>query len=85
MGKRFFWFAVGVGLTALVVVKGREYYHRFTPAGVTEQLEKTGQDVRGWVGEFVETFSEAMHDREAELREALGLDEAAEPVQGTKH
>jgi hypothetical protein len=75
MGKRLFWFAVGVGLTALVVVKGREYYERLTPKGVADQLEKTRTGVVDWVGEFLTTLGEAMDAREGELREALGLDE----------
>ncbi|QLQ15757.1 MAG: hypothetical protein HZY73_08850 [Micropruina sp.] len=83
MGRRFFWFAVGVGVAAFVVLKGREYYRRFTPAGVTQQIDKTTQNVQSWMSDFVETFSEAYHDREAELREALGLDGAPAPVQGT--
>ncbi len=75
MGKRLFWFAVGVGLTALVVVKGREYYERFTPKGVAEQIDKTRTGLVDMVGEFLSTMSEAMETREGELREALGLDE----------
>lgn len=74
MGKRLFWLAVGAGLTALLVVKGREYYARYTPKGVAEQLEKTREGLVDWVGEFVSTMGEAMEVREAELREALGLD-----------
>ena len=73
MGKRLFWFAVGVGLTALVVVKGREYYERFTPKGVADQLEKTRSGGSAWVGDFFDTMNEAMDEREGELREALGL------------
>jgi hypothetical protein len=75
MGKRLFWFAVGVGLTALIVVKGREYYERFTPKGVADQLEHTRAGLIDWVGEFISTMGEAMDTREGELREALGLDE----------
>ena len=75
MGKRLFWFAVGVGLTALVVVKGREYYERFTPKGVADQIEKTRTGLVEKVGEFLNTMGEAMETREGELREALGLDE----------
>ena len=47
MGRRLFWFAVGVGVTAWLVVKGREYYEKFTPKGVTEQVEKTARSARG--------------------------------------
>ena len=74
MGRRLFWFAVGVGVTALLVVKGRELYERFTPKGVTEQVEKTARNARGWVDDFVSTMTSAMDEREHELREALGLD-----------
>jgi hypothetical protein len=75
MGKRLFWFTVGVGLTALVVVKGREYYQRYTPKGVADQIEKSRTGLVDWVGEFISTMGEAMDAREGELREALGLDE----------
>lgn len=74
MGKRLFWLAFGVGITVLVVVKGREYYERFTPKGVAEQLQKTRVGLVERMGEFVTTMGEAMDEREGELREALGLD-----------
>lgn len=85
MGKRFFWFTLGVGLTALIVFKGKEYYHRFTPAGVTEQVEKTSKEVGSWVADFVDTVGDAMREREADLRGALGLDEEPAPVQAKKN
>ena len=75
MGKRLFWFTVGVGLTALVVLKGREYYQRYTPKGVADQLEKSRSGLVDWVGDFLTTMGDAMETREGELREALGLDE----------
>ena len=81
MGRRLFWFAVGVGVTAWLVVKGREYYEKFTPKGVTEQVEKTARSARGWVDDFVDTMTSAMHERETELREAIGLDGASLPEQ----
>jgi len=81
MTRRMFWFAVGVGVTALLVVKGRDYYERFTPKGVTEQVEKTVRNARGWVDDFFHTLTSAMDDRENELREALSLDEDTAPVQ----
>ena len=80
MGRRLFWFAVGVGVTALLVVKGRELYERITPKGVTEQVEKTARRARGRVEEFFDTMTSAMDERETELREALGLAEAGLPT-----
>ncbi|MGB7964626.1 MAG: hypothetical protein WCF12_16915 [Propionicimonas sp.] len=74
MGRRFLWFTVGVGLTLFIVVKGREYYEKFTPKGVATQLDKTRAAATDWIGEFITTMGEAMDEREGELREALGLD-----------
>jgi hypothetical protein len=74
MGRRFLWFTVGVGLTVLIVVKGREYYEKFTPKGVATQIDKTRATATNWIGEFITTMGEAMDEREGELREALGLD-----------
>ena len=83
MGRRLLWFAVGVGVTAWLVIKGRDYYERFTPKGVTEQVEKTAASARGWVDDFVQTFTSSMDSREAELREALGLAGETSPDQET--
>lgn len=74
MGKRLFWFAVGVGVAAFVVVKGKELYQRYTPKGVAEQLDKARTDAGSWIGDFFSTMGEAMDAREDELREALGLE-----------
>ena len=73
MGKRLFWFAIGVGLTALLVVKGRELYERFTPKGVAEQVERTSAQAADWAGECLADYHQAATEREQELREALGL------------
>ncbi|MEA4943110.1 MAG: hypothetical protein VB080_01595 [Propionicimonas sp.] len=73
--KRLFWFAVGVGAAAFVVVKGKELYQRYTPKGIAEQVEKTRSEVGSWIGDFLSTMGEAMDSREDELREALGLEE----------
>lgn len=72
--KRLFWFAVGVGVAAFVVVKGKELYHRYTPKGVVEQLDQARAEAGSWIGDFLTTMNEARDAREGELREALGLD-----------
>ena len=74
MGKRFFWFAVGVSIAVAVVWKGRELYQKLTPRGVAAQLEKARAGLAVKAGDFVSTLREAMAEREAELREAIGMD-----------
>lgn len=72
--KKLFWVAVGVGITVLVVVKGKELLHRATPQGVAEQAGKLGRSLGGRISDFVDTVSENMAAREAEIREALDMD-----------
>lgn len=74
MGKRLFWFAVGIALAAVIILKGKEYYERFTPKGVADQISKTQEGVTSWLGDFFADMSQAMAERETELREATGLD-----------
>jgi len=71
MRGRVWWFAIGVGLTVVLVWKGREWYQRFTPQGVADQLHATRESLGVRASGFVTTFREAMTEREAEIREAL--------------
>ena len=73
MGKRFFWFAIGVSIAVAVVWKGRELYEKLTPRGVAAQLDKARASLAAKAGDFVSTLNEARAEREAELREAIGI------------
>lgn len=75
--KQLFWIAVGVGLSVLVVVKGREYLAKVTPKGFTDEVVAQGQGIVTRVREFVADIHSGMNEREAELRDALGMDEPA--------
>ncbi len=75
MGKKLFWFVVGIAIAAVVILKGREFYERFTPKGVAEHIAKTQQGASAWLGDFFNNLMETMTEREAELREATGLDD----------
>jgi len=69
--RRLFWIGVGATVAVVVVVKGRQLVHRFTPEGVTEEIE--GQ-VKGYFAraqEAVATFAAASQEREKALTEAL--------------
>jgi hypothetical protein len=74
MGKRLFWFAVGIGLAAIIIFKGREYYERFTPKGVADQIARSQEGAASWLADFFAKVSDSMAEREVELREATGLD-----------
>lgn len=76
--KKLFWIAVGVGITVVVVVKGREIMRMATPQGVAEQASKVGRNIEGRVAQFVTDVQTHMSSREAELRDALGMDPAPE-------
>lgn len=76
--KKLFWVAIGVGITVLVVVKGRELMLMATPQGVAGQAAKVGRNIEGRVTRFVGDVQTHMSSREAELRDVLGMDAAAE-------
>ena len=73
--KRFLWFAVGVGVAVVVVWKGRALVKKWTPAGVAGQLDHARAGLTDSVSDFFATLNEAKTQREAELRDALGLDD----------
>lgn len=73
MFGRVFWFTVGAGVTVYVVVKARNYIKRHSPEALVEKVQQTvveaGDDARA----FVARVRAASAEREAELRETLGL------------
>jgi hypothetical protein len=75
VGKRLFWFAVGVGFTAAVVLKGKELYARITPKGIADQLSATGRGLTARAADFFDTLTKAMDEREVELRELLEFED----------
>jgi hypothetical protein len=75
--RRVFYVALGATVGVMVVRKVGQAAQRWTPAGLAEQA--------GGVGGRVATWWEIVKDqatvREAELREALGIDQSP----GTDH
>jgi len=78
--RRLFYIALGATVGVLVVRKASQVAERFTPAGLSQGL--TG--ALGGLGDAIRGFGEdvrlGMAEREAELREGLGLDEYADEV-----
>lgn len=75
--SRIVWFAVGVGVTVFVVVKGKELLRKVTPAGVQEQVHARTESLQHQASDFLATFTEAMKSREDELRSELHLEHAS--------
>lgn len=81
--RRMIWIAVGVGIGVVVVIKGRDLLRQLTPQGVSEKVGRAAADTRHRLGTRLATFVDdaraAMAEREAELRDTLGLSEAPDP------
>ncbi|MCL2423028.1 MAG: hypothetical protein FWD11_03895 [Micrococcales bacterium] len=70
MTRRLFWVAVGVGLTVLVIHKGRQWYAQVVPepaAGAVDTALSVSRGVRG----ALEQFRAGRDEKEAELWGAL--------------
>ena len=67
--RRLFWVAVGAAAGVYAVRKVQKTLHSYSPSGLAERA--------GGLGETVRLFAEEVRDRaaerEAELRDALGL------------
>ncbi len=72
--KRLFWIALGATAGVLVVRKLQKTAHAYTPAGLAESVQGLGDDLRY----FAEEVRAGMAEREIELRDALGIDEASD-------
>ena len=71
--RRIFWTALGATVGALVVRQVTKAAQSYTPEGVARGLSGLGDGLR----EMAQVVREAMAERDAELRLALGVDEGA--------
>ncbi len=71
--RRVFWIALGATAGVLVVRKLTKTAESYTPEGVARGLSGLGEGLR----EMAQVVREAMEQRDAELRLALGVDEGA--------
>ncbi|HWB65510.1 MAG TPA: hypothetical protein VG708_01605 [Mycobacteriales bacterium] len=69
--KRMFYVALGATVGVLVVRRVTEVAARWTPEGIAAQAGGIGERI----GEWWQLVQEGAAHREAELREALGLDD----------
>ncbi len=73
MFRRVLWFSIGAGVGVFALAKARSYLQRATPKAVSARVIQTGAGWSASVQEFASSVRAAMAEREAELREAIGL------------
>jgi NADH:ubiquinone oxidoreductase subunit D len=73
--RRFFWFALGAGVAIFVFVKIRQALRKATPEAIGQRVTDRAVGVGASARDFTERVRAAMAEREAELRDELGLPE----------
>ena len=73
MIRRIFWFGVGAGVAVFVVVKARNVLKQATPQALTHRVTESATGIGAQVRDFSDRVRAASAEREAELRDALGL------------
>jgi hypothetical protein len=74
MFGRLFWFVLGAGLAIWVFVKIRQRLRQASPDAVSQKLATSAAGIGASARDFTDRVRAAMAEREAELREELGLD-----------
>lgn len=69
--RRIFWVGLGAAVGVLAVRKIGKVAQAYTPDGIAQSLAGLGDGLR----EMADVVREAMSERDAELRLALGVDE----------
>jgi uncharacterized protein HemX len=73
--RRLFWFALGAGVAIFVFVKIRQALTKATPEAIGRRVTDGAAGVGASARDFTERLRAAMAEREAELRDELGLPE----------
>ncbi|MBX9245496.1 hypothetical protein ICW40_11850 [Actinotalea ferrariae] len=69
--RRLVWMGLGAAGAVLLAERARRVAHRYTPAGVTEQVEAAGQRAGSAVQGALTTFRTAFETREKDLVSTL--------------
>ena len=75
MFRRVFWFGVGAGAAVFVVVRVRGVLQQATPQAIGHRVTESAVGVGDSIRDFTDRVRAAMAEREAELRDALGLND----------
>ena len=88
--RRLFWVAVGAAAGIYAVRKVQKTLHAYSPAGLADRASGLSNSLGDSLAGFVHEVRSGMVEREAELRDALGLSEEsrltpAQAVDLTEH
>jgi chromosome condensin MukBEF MukE localization factor len=78
--RRLFWLAMGVTIGALLVRKLSRAAEKLTPSGMAQGIGGGLSELAEAIRAFAADVREAMREREAQLREATGLDGSTGPA-----
>lgn len=79
MLRRLFWFAIGAGVAVFVSVKIRGYVKKTSPEAIGRRVAESASGVSQSAQGFIDRLRAGMVEREAELRELLGLPDEQPP------
>ncbi len=71
--RQVFWFTVGVGATVFIVIKVRGAMQKATPQALGQRVAGSAAGLGERAQDFAAQVRAGMAEREAELRETLGL------------
>lgn len=78
MIKRLFWLGLGLAAGAIVVHQVAKRARALTPGGIADNARKSAVGVVGSARSFVSDVFENMHDREAEIHDAIAAGQVLE-------
>jgi F0F1-type ATP synthase membrane subunit a len=78
--KRIIWLIVGILVGVYAVTRLKKRAQQFAPEGLQQSAEKMASAIR----HFGDEVRAGMAERETELRDALGIDTAADQNDSTK-
>ncbi len=81
MIKRLFWFVVGVAVGVFVIKKVRDSLAKSTPEAISNRVVEGAGNLGESAAAFVDRARAAMAEREAELRDTLGLPQPTEDTE----
>jgi Family of unknown function (DUF6167) len=76
MFRRLFWFAAGITTGVWATMKVGKAARRLTPDGLAATAADRAHELGGRARRFADDVRLGMNEREAELGQALGLDDA---------